>query len=94
MGPMQQYTTNQETFAIHVQKNVNAEILLIDGKSYTQICTTTGLNSSMYFNQWLSPTQGLIQNYQLMVLQEGEIRHVPVLALFLYVRFRNSRVGK
>ena len=26
-----------------------------------------------------SPTQGLIQDYQLLVLQEGEIRHVPIL---------------
>ena len=36
-----QYTIDQETFAIQVKKNVNAEILLINGKSYTQICTIT-----------------------------------------------------
>ena len=32
-----QYTIDQETS----KENVNAEILLIDGKSYTQICTIT-----------------------------------------------------
>ena len=39
-------------------------------------------------------TEVLIQDYQLLVLQKGEIRHVPVLSAILYVHFTNSGEGK
>ena len=39
-------------------------------------------------------TYTLIQDCQLLVLQEGEIRHVQYFSAIFYVHFRNSREGK
>ena len=37
------------------------------------------LPTNFYFSKMIPYLLGLIQNYQLLVLQEGGIRHVPVL---------------
>ena len=39
----------------------------------------------MQRNARIESEQGLIQDYQLLVLQEGEIRHIPVLIVLFSV---------
>ena len=52
------------------------------------------MESVDYKKEWPGHTQGLLQDYQLLVLQEGEIRHVQYISIILYVHLRNSREGK
>ena len=40
------------------------------------------------------PSQGLMQDYQLLVLQEGEVDMFQYFSTILYVHFRNYRLGR